>query len=73
MLWNAGGCKLLVDQHSLVTDQQTIKGNMPTLGGCPWGIPLIRRQTQPSVARKVFCGYPTDFLLSSGSLMFLSV
>ena len=69
MLWNGGGCKLLVDQHGLVTDQQTIKGNMPTLGQCPSGIPLIRRQTQPSVARNVFCGFPTDFLLSSGNLM----
>ena len=40
MLCNGGGCKLLVDQHGLVTDQQTIKGNMPTLGQCPSGIPL---------------------------------
>ena len=28
MLWNAGGCKLLVDQHGLVTNQQTIEANM---------------------------------------------
>jgi hypothetical protein len=51
MLWNGGGCKLLVDQHGLVTDQQTIKGNMPTLGGCPCGIPLIGTETHPSVAQ----------------------
>ena len=73
MLCNGGGCKLLVDQHGLVTDQQTIKGNMPTLGQCPSGIPLIRRQTQPSVARNVFCGFPTDFLLSSSNLMCVCV
>ena len=46
MLWNGGGCKLLVDQHGLVTDQQTVKDNMPTLGGCPRGIPLIRTEMQ---------------------------
>ena len=51
MLWNAGGSKLLVDRRGLVTDQQTIKGNMPTPNGCHCGILLIHTETHPSVAQ----------------------
>ena len=55
MLWHAGGSKLLVDRRGLVTDQQTIKGNMPTLNGCHCGILLIYTEIHPSVAQRVCC------------------